>query len=569
MSIQDYACRDQCIKLHLNNTCTLDKEASNVNQSKQLGSVSGQALLDELVSGDYFSRFTTQQIGNVIYGLGRLKCQHAEVHKAVAQELSKKDRLEEMKYLELSTVFVGLGQMQFLEIDTLNLIATEVMKPTRLAGFKPLELAYILHGSGMLKYKNKRFLHALTSEVTRGNRLVGFREKELANITYALGLLDFKDEAVVSILLREITRKERLDIFTDQGLENIVFAMRKMGRGADPLLSKLVKESNNLISPAAKMSDAQLFSTVFGCGKTIDFDSVSMSLVKELLDPVRIKNYPDESLSGLLNGLHQIGYTDPLGLEMCLNEVVSRLQRVDARVLSYFAYGLRVNKVDNSEVLRMFAEEVSKPERLSAFTHQQLTGTFYALCLLGWKRADVVQTMLNEILLPSRLNECSEQGLANVVNALSFINYTPKGKQLLPLFAEIVKLNRLRDFNTHGLVCTVVATAKLKCAPRELALPPIVELCSPGRLVSLRRSEVAQVIYNLGHLRFRNKRILSAIVKELMKQDRMESFKRIELSMIIYALGLLKIRESALTSALVAQVSCAVSTMPCDSFKGR
>ncbi|GMH40893.1 hypothetical protein BSKO_08797 [Bryopsis sp. KO-2023] len=514
-----------------------------------------QALIEELVSSDYFERFSVAQLCQVVNGLGRLRCRDERVLASLGKMICKPGLLGEMKFKELSSLWVGVGQMQLESEDALNTMAGESMLPARLVGFKPIELANILHGCGLLRYRNMDFLEAISMEAVRGDRLTGFREKELAMLTYALGLLDFKNEEVVSKLLEEITRKERLEVFTEQGIHNIMFALRRLGCGPDVRMKRLIEEVPEAAGPSSGMTESQLLAMVFGPGKSVQEDKLCETLVKEILNPQRLAQFADDSLSGVLNGLHQIGYTDPNGFEVCLDEVKKRLPTVDTRIISFFAYGLRVNKISDPELLRMFAIEVAKPHRLAEFTHQQLTGTFYSLCMLGLKEPKMMEALLTEIRRPGRLQEISEQGLSNIVTGLAAIGFQPRSIDVTPIFEEITRPERLREFNEHGLVYIAVATAKLKFVPRELAVPPVAELCLPGRLVKLKRSEVAQVVYNLGQLRYRNKRILTPAVKEALKEDRLTNFKRIEFAMIIYGLGLLKVRDNDVAEALAREAT--------------
>lgn len=228
-----------------------------------------------------------------------------------------------------------------------------------------------------------------------------------------------------------------------------------------------------------------------------------------------------------------------------------RVEHYSEAMLSNTFYGLALLRCQDRDALNKLLVEASLPNVLPGFTAQNLASFIYSMGVAGHKNNAVLKTFLNAVL--ERVNECSEQGLSNIVYALGQLRFTDR-EAIKSLWPVVCQEDRLMAYTEQDLSNIVHGLGMLGIDSKEVLDPIKAELLREGRLKEFRERGLTGMLYALGQIRHNDMTLLSAIVKELTG-TRLKGCKPQGLAVAMYSLGVLKYTNMKDLNPLFYEVS--------------
>lgn len=524
-------------------------------------------LLDEmrrlaLVDG-FLEALKTPDLVQLVSGFGMLRLHSPHLRNAICSELMKDRRLNSMRYQDLVYTWKAIAQLQIDDPNLIRMISNEVIKPERLRGFKPRELEVLLQSIKPMKSRPWNFTNTLILEISRPDRISAFNETQLTNIIQSLTVMSYRDGAVLEVFLEEVTKPQRLNLFTKTEISMIAFSFKKLKFTTRESMQKLMNKVEGVFLDS-QLSEEQLLSFILGPRKSEIEAETCDKLLEELLVPERLRKLSDLTLSGLLNGLYELNITDPNKLSSCVDEIKTRLKSASTRVLSYYAYGLRTNKIQDPGILQVFVDEVTKEDKLKEFNAPQLTGVVYALGTLRWKIPETFEIILGELSQIHRINEVSEKGLANLVSILQHTGLPLTDPAVQSVLSEAVQSSRLLRYSERSLMSMIESFGRLRLRQKEWNLPLFDEITKLGRLARFTHEELGELMYNLAQMRIRSATGFENLKREITKSNRLAKFTNRDFANLIYAIGVCRITDPELIQPLINSLN---STIDVTAFK--
>eukprot|EP00210_Caulerpa_lentillifera_P001148 g1105.t1 len=475
----------------------------------------------------FFEGLKTQEFTQMISGFGMLRFHNPKLKLLISEELMKEHRLLSMKYQDLVYTWKAISQLQIDDWLLIKHVSQEIIKPERIQGFKVRELEIILLSIKPMKYRPRNLIKSILIEITRPDRMSMISEMQLTNIIQTLGVVSYRDEVVLEQLLQEVMKPRRLNLFTKTELSLIAYSFKKLKFSPVELMERLISEVEGVFLDSG-LSDEHLLSFILGPRKSELEEESCNKLLKQLLVPERLRKLSDLSLSGLLAGLYERKITDPDQITPCISEIQTRLKSASAQVLSYFAYGLRTNKIEDPQILQTFVDEVIKEEKLKSFNAPQLTGVVYAL---------------EELVQIHRINEVSEKGLANLITSLQHTGLPLTHPCVESVLTEAVESSRLLKYSERSLMSMINSFGRMRVRQKEWSFPLFNEVTKLGRLARLSNEELAELVYNTAQMRIRSGKGIDDLKNELKKSNRLTKFTNHDFANLIYAIGICRITD--------------------------
>ena len=503
-------------------------------------------LLEELgrlfVASGFAANLSTSHLVQIVSGFGKLRFQNPTVQQVICEEVSNSSRLESMRYDELVSVWRALVSLQVAHRRALVAVSDEIILPERLLGFKATELVSLLAASKQLPFRQWQFLFKLIAEMTKDERLSIYTEAHIVHIIHALCGLRFQSQSL-RVFLKEATDDCRLPLFTQQGMLSMLSALKSAGYGSHPNVQILMEKAQDLVLVGQdRLSERELLNLVFGKRSSEAEEALCSRLLEQLMRPEKLQTLSDEALAKILPGMCQRGITNEAQLNCCTEEIVRRLQTATPEILSFYAYGFRVNRIHADCFIAPFAEEVVKEERLSNFTSQHLTGIFYSLARLGWKDVSTFQSLLRVIARPQNLDQCSEQGLVNIVAGIQ-LSRVPLNRDAARLLNETVQSPRLLHFSERSLLSLITSFKRMRLRSHQWTRPVFEEITKIGRLARLTNEELAELLFVLPGLKQKTAQGMDRLKTEVLKPHRLNKMDPDQLSRLVCGLGGLRMSE--------------------------
>ncbi len=508
------------------------------------------------VAPGFAANLLTSHLVQIASGFGMLRFQNPAVQHMICDEVSNTSRLQSMRYEELVSVWRALASLQVVtHRRALTIVGDEIVRPERLQGFKATELVSLLTASKqLLPFRQWPFLLKLIAEMSKPERLSIYTEAHIVHIIHALSGLRVQSQAL-QVFLEEATDDCRLPLFTQQGMLSMLSALKSLGYANHPCVRILMGKAQDLVRVEQdRLSERELLTFIFGKRSSEAEEALCDRLLEQLTRPEKLQTLSDEALAGILPGMCQRGITDEAQLNRCTEEIVRRLQTATPEMLSFYAYGFRVNRIHADCFLVPLAAEVVKEERLSNFHSHQLAGIFYSLARLGWKDASTFQCLLRTMTHPRNLDQCSEQGLVNVITGIQ-LSRMSMSTAVEKLLTEATQSHRMLHASERSLISLITSFKRMRLRSQQWTRPVFEEITKIGRLARLTNEELTELLFVLPGLKQKTAQGMNRLKTEVLKPHRLDKMDPEQLSRLVYGLGGLRMSEEDVWQSIQACLS--------------
>eukprot|EP00210_Caulerpa_lentillifera_P009335 g8899.t1 len=543
-----------------------------------------------------------QDLSNAIYSLGLLQYSKNEVVFPLLTQIGQSKLLPRFLEQELANLLQGMTLLGLEGHPTVALLANETVEKERLRIYKEPELCSILHSLAKLKFRNSDAIEILIKEATRSVRLSSYTEANLSNLLFAFDQLGIQDGRVWRVLLKEITVHERLANFQSHHLANILYAVGRCEyrdvQSLDLIMDSILQQDR-----IKNYSTREYSLMLYGLSRVqYSRPSILTPMSDELAKEGRLLegNLNQKTISGILLSLATLNHRNDKLINGYINEVLTEQQLLvmDAEVLSQYIYSLGklnanldknvetvVNSlVDYQEKLETLSQKGvcmviyglgqfgsnfvhkmssisellrSSIARVERFSVQDLSMITYSFGLMKFSDFEIIDRIINSFCRPDRIFRASSQHLSNFLYGLGLLHYPIKDTPLSVLESELARVSRMKEYNGQELANVVFSLGMLGLGAEgrfQTILEKLMdEVIKPERLSQFREIELNCLLTGLGHLEYREPRILVPILEELTQDNRLNQLKPAEISSILNVVGLVGICPDEICSKLLME----------------
>ncbi|GMH35245.1 hypothetical protein BSKO_03113 [Bryopsis sp. KO-2023] len=383
-----------------------------------------------------------------------------------------------------------------------------------------IEPRHISHAFGALKFMTPRpqreFLEELANLAIE--QVQRMPPMDLAVVIHACAKMKFVYKPLITTWEKELSDAQVLEACTDMDISTIVYSAGVLQREMVWGLSGKEREG--------------------GTGFTREFIN---RLAEEAVHPLRVQHYSEAMLSNTFYGMALLKFAKPEILDKILEEALlpSVLPAFTVQNLASFIYSMGVVGHRHDQALRTFLQ--TAVERIDECTEQGLSNIVYALGQLKFTDREAMQPLWPKITDPDRLMAFTEQDLSNIVHGLGSLGISNE-EVMGPIKTELLREGRLKEFRERGLTGMLYAFGQLKHAD-EIVLDAIVKELTGPRLRGCKPQALAVAMYSLGILKYRNMELLERLFFEVSQPQRVSMFSDQELMNVIYGLGHLRHKD--------------------------
>lgn len=312
-------------------------------------------ILDALASAVLrtgLSKFSTFELCNVFFGLGKCGYRRSRQLGIILGELLKEQRFQEMNSGIVSTLMLSLPYHQFEDKELMELLFDRFLDSHLLPTFSLRQLSVVLYASVLVNYKDdKRIARLLqTLFMERSQPWTAEEKKQLPWLMHSLGLLKHKDQQIWNFIFAELDRDnyELLTQLDVQQLTSVLVALRQANNCPSALIQHLLDhllKSNSLFQ-----MDISSRIKVLECVVAITpNDTASVErLVKKLFVRMRTKQLSQAAMLRIADCLFQTHFIANCNLskwfltEMLTFEGGILFSRLPDRQLLYLVFALPI-----------------------------------------------------------------------------------------------------------------------------------------------------------------------------------------------------------------------------------
>lgn len=310
----------------------------------------------------------------------------------------------------------------------LNVVSDEACRPERLPMYNEQEVSNMLYSFGILNFRHDLLLANLCEILRRPELLRDWTEQGLANTIYGLALLEYRPpNETMFALIWETCRQGRLQRFYNQHLMNVLYGMVTLGVRSYRVLRCLLDELLQRRSKFKFMLTG-LSSIVYSFAKAGIYADGIRPFLEDLTSTENIGNLTDWSLTNLLCAFGSFPDEEELlpFLSKLIKEAVKveRLIRYTERNFAQILFGISKTglrtKIEPAYISHL-VEGATVPGFLPEYTDQGLANVVYALTHLGYVSREVHDRIAVEVTC--RIKDCEGITLATFVYTWSRIPF--------------------------------------------------------------------------------------------------------------------------------------------------
>ncbi|CAL8461792.1 g1323 [Coccomyxa elongata] len=272
------------------------------------------------------------------------------------------------------------------------------------------------------------------------------RPRQLANTFWALAKLGHDAEDVVDALLEQL-QETQIETWQEQEISNVVWAMATLSRSDDQLLETMARDAlrrgMNAFVPQA------ISNMVWGFA-VLEYSNIPFMLAVAEHFVEDLSYYATQAVSNILWGCAVLNFYDQDMFNAAALEIQHRIHSFNDQEISNCLLAFAKMEHVDVNVLRVFEEDIARPERVRDFTSQALSNMAWSFATLRWYPEKVLEAISGE--LHRRNNKLTVQELSVSIWAMAKLGYHP-GRSLADFGRRIEEL--VPDFNSQACANTL------------------------------------------------------------------------------------------------------------------
>ena len=544
-----------------------------------------QTAIHALIHRDRLFKLKEKDLTCLIYVLRLLQYDEAAPLMNIRDLLSNRMRLKHFSEQSLSMMTTNMRCLGIKGAGIFAPLLGEIASERVLPNIVSQGLAMALYNYAVSEYRNTTLLKKLTEEAMQPKHIERFTPHDISEIMFALSLVNYEDRETLEPLKQRLSDRALVDALDTAEMLNLVQGCARFGwMSSLPYTFQEMLDSSRI----HRMTSSQIVAMVYNMslGGLADQQYLT-SVLEQLLQMERLKEFRANQLGAILASLGKMQYSEMSVLKQWVSEIVKphRREEFSATGLTMALHGLAGCEFRDGSLLGSFLREVILPSRLDEFQPAQLSVIMFSLGKIGVEDGRVIDPIMEAIMKEPCLAALTAHGLTNTLyglaqlrdfdehiwttlsaevrkperleqlNALelSLLLYAYGMKQWQPpdmdvLLQMAAKESIIKDYSTVGLASSLYSLAQLELYDAPCIEKMAREFVQSHRLEDCTSHHLANVVFALGILNYRNKDIMQEICQEVMR--RVPSFSRHGLYNLFFGFGRLQYRDDALINAL-------------------
>ncbi|CAD7697633.1 unnamed protein product [Ostreobium quekettii] len=537
---------------------TIHNIEAALTRLKKLPDPPPQEFLDRLLLGvlNLLPTLRLQHFANILHACFRLGYLPKAVLGAMAQALTKKPA-EQFWTFPLVVYTLGticgrqLGQAPAELFPGqglfLSKVGSECVTPGTVSKLTAWQLSNLLYGIARLQGETAPLVYPVLEDLARSHRKEMMAdEKAASEVLWSLSRLQVEkrySKPVLRAFEWAVEARGLLTKFSDQGIATVVYSLGRLQHKSRYLGGELLKEVADR-AVQKRFTERQIANIWHGlAGIGVQDPSLLQAFAEETAAEDRLSCYSHEGISAILFSLGRLQYGDKTLALRLLSRIEDgkHLAAYSERAIANLVFSVGELKLGTAGVpsLRALVASMKSRRFLHQWTEQGLSNVFYGLVEAGFREADFMQWLVQEIVDRWQIGNLSSQRILSfVVGCAKLLGKEPPvcNHMALTLTRELCKDHRLRALRPNDLASLLSAAAKLDLSNSSI-YGCILDEIRGRNLCSFSTRHLCSIVYSMRKVDGVDLRLLDSVLIMLTTTAHLDSITQHHLANIVFHLG--------------------------------